>query len=207
MRNILAILLIATRAFATDSVDFTLSSANGGSKTSVSWVFGGSWVSSQGWSAGQQFYSTIGFGVGWNYPVSSPIFPSVAVRDYSIALDNSVYSVKNLDTSQFSTGTILHIASTSGAFAGENFYFTSNLNISPGNRLQIIPASGSVVMDIAFSEFNSGAFQQVNYTFADFSGSASVVGGAIPEPSTYGLIGVGALGVAIAARRRKLKTV
>jgi len=30
--------------------------------------------------------------------------------------------------------------------------------------------------------------------------------GAIPEPSTYGLIGIAALGVALAARRRKLKT-
>jgi hypothetical protein len=29
---------------------------------------------------------------------------------------------------------------------------------------------------------------------------------AVPEPSTYGLIGLAALGLALAARRRKLKT-
>jgi hypothetical protein len=64
-------------------------------------------------------------------------------------------------------------------------------------------------MDIAFSEFSPGAFQQLNMSFADFSfsGSVTVAGGAIPEPSTYGLIGLGALGLAIATRRRKLKTV
>ena len=38
-------------------------------------------------------------------------------------------------------------------------------------------------------------------TFVNF------VGENIPEPSTYGLIGIGALGVAFAARRRKIKTV
>ena len=42
--------------------------------------------------------------------------------------------------------------------------------------------------------------------FNDVSGQGIIAGGgAIPEPSTYGLIGIGALGVAFAARRRKLK--
>jgi hypothetical protein len=42
--------------------------------------------------------------------------------------------------------------------------------------------------------------------FNDVSGQGIIAGGgAIPEPSTYGLIGIGALGVAFAARRRKVK--
>jgi len=43
--------------------------------------------------------------------------------------------------------------------------------------------------------------------FNDVYGQGIIAGGgAIPEPSTYGLIGIGALGVAFAARRRKQKT-
>ena len=43
--------------------------------------------------------------------------------------------------------------------------------------------------------------------FNDVYGQGIIAGGgAIPEPSTYGLIGIGALGVAFAARRRKSKT-
>jgi hypothetical protein len=43
--------------------------------------------------------------------------------------------------------------------------------------------------------------------FNDVYGQGIIAGGgAIPEPSTYGLIGIGALGVAFAARRRKVKS-
>ena len=42
--------------------------------------------------------------------------------------------------------------------------------------------------------------------FSDIHGQGIIAGGgAVPEPSTYGLIGIGALGVAFIARRRKLK--
>jgi hypothetical protein len=44
--------------------------------------------------------------------------------------------------------------------------------------------------------------------FNDVYGQGIIAGGgAIPEPSTYGLIGIAALGVAFAARRRKQKAV
>ncbi len=43
--------------------------------------------------------------------------------------------------------------------------------------------------------------------FSDIQGQGIIAGGgAIPEPSTYGIIGIAALGVAFAARRRKIKS-
>ena len=51
---------------------------------------------------------------------------------------------------------------------------------------------------------NAAGFNSVTISTPD---SMYALGyGAIPEPSTYGLIGIGALGVAFAARRRKQKT-
>lgn len=53
---------------------------------------------------------------------------------------------------------------------------------------------------------NSGAIGLVSYGY-DTSLINYAGNGAIPEPSTYGLIGIGALGVAFAARRKKQKSV
>lgn len=207
MRRIAAILVLSAKALAQIPIDqgvtFSFASANGGAKTLVSWTFTGNWASAQGWSwQGGGSTSMVGVGVGWNLPVSSPIFSSVADRDFTAAVDNSVFSVTNLATSQVSSGTVLHIASNTGTYAGENFYFLVNLNVTAGDAIRINPASGSAVVDIAFSQFNPGAFQQV--TYGSFQGSGSVAGGAVPEPSTYGLALAGlALAGAVARRRSK----
>jgi hypothetical protein len=51
---------------------------------------------------------------------------------------------------------------------------------------------------------NAAGFNSVTISTPD---SMYALGyGTIPEPSTYGLIGIGALGVAFAARRRKIKS-
>lgn len=70
---------------------------------------------------------------------------------------------------------------------------------------------------VPFSDFSTTYNQVIGIKLGSFSNpyldlsyigiGAVGNGGAIPEPSTYGLIGLGALGAAFIARRRKLKTV
>ena len=70
---------------------------------------------------------------------------------------------------------------------------------------------------VPFSDFSTTYNQVIGIKLSNFSSphldlsyigiGAVGNGGAIPEPSTYGLIGIGALGAAFIARRRKLKTV
>ena len=69
--------------------------------------------------------------------------------------------------------------------------------------------TGATVSYSNWADFstNSGASGLGSYSYdtslINYAGPAP----AVPEPSTYGFIGIAALGVAFAARRRKLKTV
>ena len=108
-----------------------------------------------------------------------------------------------------------------GVPCGTFTYSTGNNTTGTGNQLwsgninlSSISGGNSPVSDlISFTQINNVKALRFNYNasasdytvihkFA-FVGSAS----AIPEPSTYGLIGIAALGVAFAARRRKAKAV
>ncbi len=68
-----------------------------------------------------------------------------------------------------------------------------------------INSDGSQIK-VSAAYLNPTANQAVTVGVTHNSGGAVAYGATpIPEPSTYGLIGIGALGVAFAARRRKLK--
>jgi PEP-CTERM motif len=76
------------------------------------------------------------------------------------------------------------------------FGWLSFSNNSDGSQIKIISAY-----------LNPTANQAVTVGVTHNSGGAVAYGATtVPEPSTYGLIGIAALGVAFAARRRKLKT-
>ena len=113
-------------------------------------------------------------------------------------LSGAVLSFADLPYANLSSA-VLSDANLSGA--NLSFANLSNANLSGADL------TGATVSYSNWTDFstNSGAsglgFYSFNTSLINYAGSTPV-----PEPSTYGLIGVGALGVAFAARRRKLKT-
>ena len=93
---------------------------------------------------------------------------------------------------------------TGANLTGANLYFSNLSNVN---------LTGATVSYLNWDDLlnNSGTLASSTnglrwYTF-DKNLINYVGAGAIPEPSTYGLIGLGALGVAVAARRKKQKSV
>jgi len=76
-----------------------------------------------------------------------------------------------------------------------------------GARLNGANLTGATVSYANWTDFstNSGATGLDNYSY-NTSSLKYANAPAVPEPSTYGLIGIAALGLAFAARRRKSKT-
>jgi len=102
----------------------------------------------------------------------------------------------------------LHNADLTNAYLWSADLTNANLTNANLSRAVLTHAdlTGATVSYSDWADFtqNSGALGLGYYTYnislINYAGSTPV-----PEPSTYGLIGIGALGVAFAARRRKLK--
>jgi len=81
----------------------------------------------------------------------------------------------------------------------------TNADLSYAN-LSYTDLTGATVSYSNWADFstNSGASGLGSYSYN--TSLINYANASVPEPSTYGLIGIAALGVALAARRKKLKT-
>jgi len=137
---------------------------------------------------------------GANLPFANLYNADLSYANLSYAnLSNAYLSDADL-TGAYLTDAYLPHANLTGANL-------SNANLSYAN-LYYANLTGATVSYSNWTDFstNSGASGLGSYNYntslINYAGN-----GAIPEPSTYGLIGIAALGVAFAARRKKLKTV
>jgi hypothetical protein len=94
---------------------------------------------------------------------------------------------------------------TNANLTGANLYFSALTNVnltgatvSYSNWNDLVNNSGT----LSNSTFGLGGSYSYDTSLINYAGPAPV-----PEPSTYGLIGIGALGLAFAARRKKQKSV
>lgn len=207
-RLVLASLVLGSAsASAVNDATFNLSitSANGGADSLVSWSYSGTPTASGGVYWGYIWGSNSNIGNAY-VSITGPAFS---------AFNSGLTTVTGLNTGLYLTNTTTNASKQLTEFGtyGTSFAFilgtagneANSVPVSPGQVLVLSgPTSGSFLTGVAFSNFNQGqwVFNYANYT--NFDPVLTVGPAPVPEPSTYGLA-LGGLALAVVALRRRGK--
>jgi hypothetical protein len=166
--------------------------------------------------------TTADFNIGFQYyGTDLSIFDGGALSFFGASGQTISLSIIPYDSN---TGDMSGISAMLGeySFASEGYNFSSYSLELTG---VVLPTNPNCVLQVRINSAGSGLYYN-NAEMTSYLTSIDATGGysgphvafklssrtvtadlpAVPEPSTYGLIGVAALGVAFAARRRKQKT-
>jgi hypothetical protein len=178
-----------------NTLNINLSSANGGSQTAISWLFGGSILTSAtaGGSVRDTGMSTIG---AFKDTFASP----------------ATYTFSNAGTfTNLTTSVTKQIQFVAFRRFGSNDVVGLGWDLTPppsplstlGNSIKYIPGVDSYVIDQSFDEFNPGVYFYTNNETTIPGLQVTLTIDAVPEPSTYALLLLSGAASLWALKRRK----
>lgn len=139
--------------------------------------------------------------------VNTVIYPSAASA-YVGALSSqaSYYNGAITGPTSFGSGNYTFATSGTGAFAG--IFGAANSNFGTGNRVFVPVGYVSGTFMAGTATYNNATFASLGFTAGTYvytfpSGDTFTVTSAVPEPSTWAMLGVGAVGAGVVVLRRR----
>jgi hypothetical protein len=149
-------------------------------------------------SAAEMTYDGASYGRGASYPIYSSASLGAGAASVTQLVDTGTVSgvTLNLET--------VSIAGFGGFWIGVEFTGANAANTANGWRVVNAPTTGTSINSIGMFNYDgSGVFQAPHTLGAASRLMVDVNGTLIPEPSTYALLGIGAMGLLLVLRKKK----